>query len=148
MHVDFGLPVKGGAHDIGVTFLQTNNRPSLDIYRHFSRSTLENYTVRGYTYYPAIGYLRIAAPFGATVAVDTPSWRKIFVCRPANAAEEQPCAKRIISTLALRAFRRPVTDRDTESLMNLYETSQKNTDFEARIEMAVRGILADPEFLF
>jgi hypothetical protein len=148
MHVDFALPVKGGAHDIGVTFLQTNNRPSLDIYRHFSRSTLDNYTVRGYTYYPAVGYLKIAGPFDATVAADTPSRRKIFVCRPASAAEERPCAERIVSTLARSAFRRPVTDRDTDSLMNLYETSQKNGDFETRIEMAIRGILADPDFLF
>lgn len=148
MHVDFRMPVKAGAHDIGVTFLQTNNRPSLDIYRHFSRSTLDNYTVRGYTFYPAVGYLRIAGPFDATVAADTPSRRKIFVCRPANVSEERPCAERIISTLARRAFRRPVTDRDTESLMNLYETSQKNGGFESRIEMAIRGILADPDFLF
>jgi hypothetical protein len=148
MHVDFGLPVKAGAHDIGVTFLQTNNRPSLDIYRHFSRSTLDNYTVRGYTYYPAVGYLKIAGPFEATVAADTPSRRKTFVCRPANAAEERPCAERIVSTLARSAFRRPITDRDTDSLMNLYETSQKNGDFETRIEMAIRGILADPDFLF
>jgi len=148
MHVDFMMPVKAGAHDIGVTFLQTNNRPSLDIYHHFSRSTLENYTVRGYTFYPAVGFLKIAGPFDATVAADTPSRRKIFVCRPANAAEERPCAERIVSTLARRAFRRPVTDRDTESLMNLYEAAQKSNDFEARIEMAIRGILADPEFLF
>jgi hypothetical protein len=148
MHVDFKMPVKAGSHDVGVTFLQTNNRPSLDIYRHFSRSTLENYTVRGYTYYPAVGYLKIAGPFDGSVAADTPSRRKIFICRPANAAEERPCAERIISTLARRAFRRPVMDRDTESLMNLYETGQKNADFETRIEMAVRGILADPEFLF
>ncbi len=148
MHVDFMLPVKAGAHDIGATFLQTNNRPSLDIYRHFSRSTLDNYTVRGYTYYPAVGYLKIAGPFDAQVAADTPSRRKIFVCRPANAAEERPCAERIVSALARSAFRRPVTDRDTESLMNLYEASQKNGGFETRIEMAIRGILADPDFLF
>ena len=148
MHVDFPVPVKAGAHDIGVTFLQTNNRPSLDIYHHFSRSTLDNYTVRGYTYYPAVGFLKIAGPFSATVATDTPSRRKIFVCHPANAAEEKPCAEKIISTLARRAFRRPVTDRDTESLMNLYETAHKTGDFELQIETAIRGIVADPEFLF
>ncbi|HJT86410.1 MAG TPA: DUF1592 domain-containing protein [Bryobacteraceae bacterium] len=148
MHVDFRMPVKAGAHDIGVTFLQTDDRPSLDIYHHFSRSTLENYTVRGYTFYPAVGYLKIAGPFNPTGAADTPSRRKIFICRPSSPAEERPCAERIISTLARHAFRRPVTDRDTESLMNLYEASGKNSDFEARIETAIRGILADPEFLF
>ena len=148
MHVDFQIPVKAGAHDIGATFLQTNNRPSLDIYRHFSRSTLDNYTVRGYTYYPAVGFLRIAGPFEAKIAADTPSRRRIFSCRPANAAEEKPCAEKIISTLARRAFRRPVTNRDVESLMNLYETNHKEGDFELQIETAIRGMVADPEFLF
>lgn len=148
MHVDFTLPVKAGAHDIGTTFLQTNNRPSLDIYRHFSRSTLDNYTVRGYTFYPAVGYLKIAGPFNAAVAADTPSRRKIFICRPSSKAEERPCAERIVSTLARHAFRRPVTAGDTESLMNLYEAPQKNSEFDVRIETAIRGILADPEFLF
>ena len=148
MHVDFQVPVPAGAHDVGVTFLQTNNRPSLDIYRHFSRSTLDNYTVRGYTYYPAIGFLRISGPFEAKVAADISSRRRIFICHPANAAEERPCAERIISTLARRAFRRPVMDRDTESLMNLYETAHKNGDFELQVETAIRAIIADPEFLF
>ena len=105
MHLDFRMPVKGGAHDIGVTFLQTNNRPSLDIYRHFSRSTLDNYTVRGYTYYPAVGYLKIAGPFDATVAKDTPSRRRIFLCRPAIANAERPCAHRLIPNPARRALR-------------------------------------------
>jgi cytochrome c551/c552 len=148
MHVDFRMAIKAGAHNIGVTFLETNHRPSLDIYRHFSRSTLDNYTVRGYTFYPAVGYLKIAGPFNAMVAADTPSRRKIFICRPANAAEERPCAEKIISTLARHAFRRPVTDRDTESLMNLSEPGSNDGGFEARIETAVRGMLADPEFLF
>jgi hypothetical protein len=147
-HVDFEIPVKAGAHDVGVTFLQTNNRPSLDIYHHFSRSTLENYTVRGYTFYPAVGYVRIAGPFNATGASDTPSRKKIFTCQPTNATDERTCAEKIISALARRGFRRPVTDRDSESLMGLYELGQKNGGFEAGIETALRGILADPEFLF
>ena len=147
-HVDFRVPAKAGTHTVGVTFLQTNSRPSLDVYRHFSRSTLENYTVRGYTYYPAVGYVRIAGPFEANGATDTPSIRKIFDCRPADASQEQSCAQQIISRLARRAFRRPTNDRDTESLMGLYDVGRKNGGFEGGIETALRGILADPDFLF
>ncbi len=147
-HVDFSLPVKAGTHTVGVTFLQTNNRPSLDSYRHFSRSTLENYTVRGYTYYPAVGYVRIVGPLNPAGATDTPSIRKIFTCRPSNASEEAACANQIISALARRAFRRPAADRDLESLTSLYELGRKNGTFEAGIEIALRGILADPEFVF
>ena len=122
-HVDFSVAAKAGTHAVGVTFLQTNNRPSLDIYHHFSRSTLENYTVRGYTYYPAVGYVRIVGPFNAAGATDTPSIRKIFDCRPSGAKDEPACADQIISTLARRAFRRPAADRDRESSMGLYESA-------------------------
>jgi hypothetical protein len=147
-HMEFTIPVKAGTHPVGVTFVQTNNRPSLDIYHHFSRSTLENYTVRGYIYYPAVGYVKITGPFNGSGARDTPSIRKIFECRPVNASEEEPCAERIISKLARHAFRRPVNDNDRESLMELYKTGRKSGSFEGGIEVALRGILADPEFLF
>jgi mono/diheme cytochrome c family protein len=147
-HMEFRSAVKAGTHTVGVTFLQTNNRPSLDIYRHFSRSTLENYTVRGYIYDPAVGYVKITGPFNATGATDTPSIRTVFECRPSSARDETACADRIISKLARRAFRRPVTDRDRESLTGLYEMGRKNGSFDAGIEIALRGILADPEFIF
>src|SRR5205085_955152 len=123
--MDFSLAAKAGTHTVGVTFLQTNNRPSLDIYHHFSRSTLENYTVRGYTYYPAVGYVKITGPLNAAGAADTPTVRKIFECRPANATEDTACADQIISKLARRAFRRPATDRDRESLMGLYQLGRR-----------------------
>jgi len=148
-HMEFRAPVKAGTHTVGVTFLQTNNRPSLDIYHHFSRSTLENYTVRGYIYYPAVGYVKITGPFNAAGAKDIPSVRKILECRPSTPKDEPACADQIISKLARRAFRRPVTDNDRESLMELYKVGRKDGGpFEAGIEVAVRSILADPEFIF
>jgi hypothetical protein len=147
-HMEFRTPVKAGTRAVGVTFLQTNNRPSLDIYHHFSRSTLENYTVRGYIYYPAVGYVKITGPFNAAGATDTPSIRKIFECRPSSPRDEPACADQIISKLARRALRRPVTDIDRESLMELYKLGRKDGPFEAGIEVALRGILADPEFIF
>jgi len=147
-HMEFVGPVKAGTHTVGVSFLQTNNRPSLDIYHHFSRSTLENYTVRGYIYYPAVGYVKITGPMKTAGTRDTPSIKKIFDCRPAASKDEPACADQIISKLARRAFRRPINDNDRESLMELFKFGRKNGSFEEGIEIALRGILADPEFIF
>jgi hypothetical protein len=147
-HMEFVAPIKAGTHAVGVTFLQTNNRPSLDIYHHFSRSTLENYTVRGYIYYPAVGYVKITGPFNSTGAQNAPSIKKIFECHPAGPKDEAACADQIISKLARRAFRRPVNDNDRESLMELYKVGRNNGSFESGIEVALRSILADPEFVF
>ena len=81
-----------------------------------------------------------------------PAAEKIFACKPANAAAETACAKQIVNTLARRAFRRPVTNRDTELLMSFYQqgrnTPDNNGSFDQGIEMALNRILADPEFVF
>ena len=63
----------------------------------------------------------ISGPFDATGAGDTPSRRRIFVCRPATAAAEAVCAKTILSTLARRAYRRPVTDADVQLLLDVLQ---------------------------
>src|SRR3990172_5441785 len=67
---------------------------------------------------------------------------------PANAAEEEPCARKILSTLGRRAYRRPVQDADLESLLGLYRHGRTEGGFETGVEMALQRILAGPEFLF
>ena len=91
----------------------------------------------------------ITGPYKATGSGDTPSRRRVLVCHPASSAEEIPCAKQIISTLVRRAFRRGPVDADTESLLSLYQQARNESgNFEAGIEMVLRRILADPEFVF
>src|SRR5574341_1082796 len=81
--------------------------------------------------------------------VDTASRRRIFVCKPATPKDEFSCAQRIISTLARRAYRRPVKDTDLESPLSLYQRRRNNKgSFEEGIESALQLILASPEFLF
>ena len=89
----------------------------------------------------------IGGPYKATGLGDTPSRRRIFVCRPANASGEDPCARKILATLARRAYRRPVTDADVQVLMGFYKSGRSKGDFEAGIGMALRRVLG-PEFLF
>jgi hypothetical protein len=101
--------------------------------------------------YPHVEYMTISGPFNASGAGDTPSRQRVFVCRPASAAQERPCATTIISKLARRAYRRPVTDSDMTALMRFYEEGRKGDSggsFEAGVEMALRAMLASPKFVF
>src|SRR6202165_5475169 len=89
----------------------------------------------------------ISGPNDVAGLSDTPSRQKIFVCHPARVADEEPCARKILSTLAHRAYRRPVTDKDVRTLLRVYEAG-RSEGFESGIQAAVKKILAGPEFLF
>ncbi len=78
----------------------------------------------------------------------TPSRQKIFICTPASAADEAPCAQKIISNLAQRAFRRPVTDEDLQPLLAFYAKGREGATFDVGIRDAVSAILASPYFLY
>ena len=102
----------------------------------------------------------IDGPFDAKgAAVETPNRRKVFVCRPlegspsrrsspGSEASEVGCASRIVSTLARRAFRRPVTDADLAPLMRFYADGRKAGSFEDGIENALTAMLSSAKFLY
>jgi hypothetical protein len=95
--------------------------------------------------------LTISGPFNVTGPGDSPSRLKIFVCKPAAATEEAPCARRILASIVHRAYRRPPTDLDLKPLLALYEAGRHDDragSFDYGIEMALRGVLVSPEFLF
>ena len=142
------IKTTAGSHTVGATFLATNYAPQLDLDRHFLRSTIQTGPTPGYTFYPHVGTVRIEGPFNATRATDSPSRRKIFVCQPKTAAEETPCARRIVSALATAAFRRPASAADTELLMEFYHFGRKEKDFEQGIEMVLARVLASPQFIY
>jgi len=146
-HAEVRVPVKAGTHNVGVTFLATNFHPQLDMFQSYMRSSLDNYSVDGYSGFPSIGIVKIQGPFNVTGASDTPTTKKIFTCRPTSAAQEEPCAKQIITELSRQAYRRPVNETDLESLMGFYEAGRKKGKFDDGIEMALRRILASPQFL-
>jgi hypothetical protein len=97
---------------------------------------------------PHLQDLNIAGPFTVTGISDTPSRRRVFTCRPVTADEEIPCATRIITNLARRAYRRPVTREDLDGLLAFYQTRRKDGNFEAGIRTALQAILASPHFVF
>ncbi|MBI3049708.1 MAG: DUF1592 domain-containing protein [Acidobacteria bacterium] len=137
--------VRAGPHELGATF-QRKTFALLETVRqpypaHFNMD-------RHPRVQPAVHSVSITGPFDARGAGDTPSRRRIFVCRPAVPADEAACAKTILSTLARRAYRRAVTDADLGVPLALYRDVRVQEGFEAGIEMGLRAILASTEFLF
>jgi hypothetical protein len=141
------VPVKAGSHKVGVTFLATNYRPTLDLIKQYERKSLENNSIPQVQYKPAIGLLRIQGPFAAARPEDSRSLKRVFVCRPSNAEQEEPCARQILTSLAKRAYRRPVEAQDLEALLNFYQEGRRGGLFEDGIELALRRLLTSPQFL-
>jgi mono/diheme cytochrome c family protein len=99
---------------------------------------------------PGVTQIVIAGPHNPTGAGDTPSRRQLLICTPASAADEEPCAKRILSQLATRAYRRPVGESDpaVQTLLQFFRGGRQSSGFESGIQRAVARVLVDPEFLF
>jgi hypothetical protein len=151
IHMEFRLNVKAGPQTLGVAFLQKSYEAIEDLVHRPMNSTNDpNIGMQyGYTSVPHLARVDITGPYKATGPGDTPSRRRIFVCHPSAAAEEIPCARQIISNLVRRAFRRAPGDGDLETLLSFYQRERTaSNSFEAGIEMALRRVLADPEFVF
>ena len=98
---------------------------------------------------PALSTIRIDGPFELESSpIDSPSRRRLFVCHPSDASEERPCAREILSRLARRAFRRPITETDLDALLAIFDEGRDRGGFEAGVEFALRKVLVSPDFLF
>jgi hypothetical protein len=139
------LPIKAGPRVVSVTFLQRPSVESEDLREPYLRSyaVLSDFA----NGQPHIGSVSITGPFAATVG-ETPSRRRILVCRPERESEETACAKQILTALTRRAFRRPVTDADIRVMLAFYDAGRAKTGrFDDGIERAVQRLLVSPEFL-
>jgi mono/diheme cytochrome c family protein len=154
--VDKGLevrfPAKAGPRLLGVDFVNESSEPE----GAFRPRLAALYSLEGYEdtpervkeVPPALDEVIIEGPYNARGPGETPSLRKVLVCRPAGSEDEIPCAEKILGTLARHAYRRPVNDRNIRILLSLYKAGRREGDFEAGIETALQGILVNPEFLF
>src|SRR5262249_9834574 len=100
---------------------------------------------------PDVSMLVVGGPYNPASRGETPSRRAIFVCHPERPAQEAACARTILTSLAHRAFRRPVTDDDAQPLYAFYERARRDgeaADFESGIQAAIEAMLVSPEFLF
>ena len=144
-NVEARVHVGAGPQTVSVAFVQRSYGPAQDLMEPIERSTFDPSDPKGL---PHVLSVAISGPFNAAGSGDTPSRRRIFVCHPANQSDEIPCAKKIISTLARRAYRRPVTDADLETLLSFYQSARSKGNFESGVEMALRRILSDPQFVY
>jgi len=140
--------VRAGQRPVGVAFLARGDAlGGGSRLQSFRRSTLIATDHRGV---PHVESFTITGPFNPKGPGDTASRRQLFTCTPvkgASVAEARTCARSIVSTLARRAYRRPVTEAELTPLLRFYDAGQKEAGFERGVEMALRAILVSPRFL-
>ena len=156
------LPIKAGTRLVAAAFTDAAPTPERIVR---SRGRNGPGEVDGNA--PGIDVLSISGPFDGRIPEDTPSRRRILTCTPTGAPasaqsasarqagatarqarEEEDCARKILGTLARRAYRRPVTDEDVQPLVAIYKEGRATRDFDAGIERAVEALLSSPSFLF
>jgi hypothetical protein len=140
------VQVKAGLHHVVATMLKTDDAEpegvGPDHLPLFSRaSDVPSAPI-------AIAALLIGGPYDGHVPADSPSRRLLYTCRPADAAAELPCATKILSHLARRAYRRPVTDDDVDTLLAFYKRGRAAGTFDDGIRVALERVLVSPDFLF
>lgn len=144
-HLSVRVRVRAGPHTIGATFLkkpsvllETGRQPYQAHFNYYRHPRIQ----------PAVFSISVSGPFAAEGPGDTPSRKRILICRPEGSNDDDGCARRILSTLVRRAYRRPVTEADLAGPLALYRTGRAEGGFEAGIEMALAAVLVSPHFLF
>ena len=149
------FPARAGTHVVSVSFMMRTQA-----IEGVSPERLPVWTfstgARGFFEPMALDSMEIGGPYspdtvggGLAEVQETASRRRIFVCRPLNPEEEEPCATEILTVLAERGFRRPVTpEEDVDQLLGFYRAGRTGATFDAGIQRALESILVDPEFLF
>jgi mono/diheme cytochrome c family protein len=151
-NLEVRVPVKAGRRAVAVTFLDKGwekegiLQPPL---REYSATVTELTDSGPRPEGPGVESVTIDGPYNVAGPGETPSRAKIFTCRPANASDgDESCAKKILSTLASRAYRRPVTENDVQQLVGFYREGKGAGGFDAGVQRSIERLLVDPEFLF
>jgi mono/diheme cytochrome c family protein len=137
--IEVHLPLKAGPRVIAVVYIQ--HTPALG-------EELVKPRLRGRGNQPALASVTVSGPRNVTGSGDTPSRRRLFVCRPTGRADEASCAKDILTTLTRRAYRRATTSEDIQPLLPFYEAGRAEGGFERGIQRALERVLVSPQFLF
>ncbi|MGZ3401224.1 MAG: DUF1592 domain-containing protein [Caulobacteraceae bacterium] len=139
---DIHFKATAGQHKVAVTFLRRS-------YAESDERVRPNTIDGGQQRVEAVHAFQIKGPIKVLGVSDSPSRRMIFICKPASAAEEGPCAQKIVANMAERAFRRPVTDADLRPLMGFYDRGRKAGEtFDGGVRDSLAAILASPHFLY
>jgi len=163
------LPIKAGLRTLGVTFLRESSKPEIEAPPSGRRPgppppagppaqvdvRLDGVSIKRFQVpappgapFPNLDKVVVAGPYNPTGRGETASRARIFTCRPTSPSQEQSCANAILTSLARRAFRRPVTQADVRPLLAFYASGRQEGDFDHGMEKALRALLVSPDFLF
>ena len=145
--------VRAGPRQVSAAFIRRSEGPLQDLIspHDWSLASTSIAGTYGFTVLPHLRDLAIGGPYDPQGVSATPSRAAVFSCRPeggATAAEARSCAHDIVTRLATRAYRRPLTDANAAALMGLYDAGAEAEGFEGGVRMALEGILASPNFVF
>ncbi|MBY0508298.1 MAG: DUF1592 domain-containing protein [Bryobacteraceae bacterium] len=122
------VPVTAGRHEVAITFLEETWKTE------DAAPKLLN-----------VDFVEIGGPFNPKPNLNSPSRQRIFTCQ----AQTEACAQSLLSNLARKAYRRPVTPADTASLMRFFRMGrQDGGTFDAGVQLALKSMLVSPNFLF
>ena len=146
MHDDLEVrfPVSAGEHEIGISFVRKAWEHEDVLQPRQGAWPLSNDEM--FDSNPGVDSVIVEGPHSPAGPGDTPARRKLFTCTPRGTGDA--CARNILSAMARRAYRRPINDRDVQTLMAFYDRGRKNGGFEAGIQQGLERILVSPDFLF
>jgi hypothetical protein len=149
------IPITAGLHDVTVTFLAKTAAIDETLRLPFLRPYPSGVNIPETRMGSYLRSVEISGPYAASGPGDTQSRRRIFACMPdrpsdaqAPGEDELVCARSILSSLARRGYRRSVTDRDVEDLLEFFVEGRADGGFEAGVQLALKRLLVSPEFLF
>jgi len=152
LNADNGLEVRtmvtAGRHRVGVAFDRRSALPEGILPLPLDRSSYSHGQDEMQYGNPAVSGIEIVGPYNPSGISTLPSRKKLFVCQPTGTVDKSTCASTIVSALARRAYRRPATEADVETLLEFFESGRTEGGFDAGIQAAVERVLVDPEFLF
>jgi hypothetical protein len=164
-------PIKAGLRQVIATIVKMDNVEVEGLGLNSTPVWSREHTTKGDNPL-VISSLLVGGPYGGRVSPDSPARRRLFVCQPASSAsgaargngapqaqraaggtpasknDETGCATKILSALARRAYRRPTTNEDIQTLLSFYRPARTQGDFDAGIRAGIERILVSPDFLF
>jgi hypothetical protein len=144
------IAVKAGPQRVSAAFIQRSEAPVDDLLAPVEQTLADTQigSAIAVTTVPHLREFAVVGPQRVTGVSDTPSRRRVFTCRPLAESEDLPCATRIVTALAAKAYRRPLAAADLDGLMKFYKTERADGGFETGIRTALQAILASPHFIF
>jgi hypothetical protein len=144
------IQVTAGPHRVTAAFVKQFEGELDDLIRPIDHTLADGQIGIGYgvTTQQHLQRMTVLGPFEVTGVSDTPTRRRVFTCRPTAPDEERPCAERIVTRLAERAYRRDLNQSDLDGLMQFYDQGAESRGFEGGVRLALQAILASPHFIF